>query len=446
LSDRIGVGGMAEVYDAVDQRLRRPVAVKLLRPQLAVQSELRRRFEAEARVAARISHPNVVAVYDTGEDEGRAFIVMERVAGESLGAWLQRGPLDQAWVRWLAEDILAALAAAHHAGVLHRDIKPANILITADGRAKVTDFGIAKSVEMTASDLTATGLVMGTPAYLAPERLQGRAATQQSDLYAAGMVLYEALTGYRRPLGADPVANAAAMGQPLPDPRVVRPDADPALVDAIERALATNPAARWPTAAAMTAALAPTQAITGFRAAPPAPTQAITGVTAAPPAPTQATAAVVAAPPHPTYVTEVAGVPSTPPAPNNVNNVTNVTEVAEVAVAAGPLRRRGSRWRLPAAATVAFAVLLSMTLVLASGSHPDRSPGRATAPAAPKTTTAPTTTPTTPAPVTTAPAASPTTAPPTTATPAKPVTANNGAHGNGNGHGQGDGGGGGGGD
>jgi serine/threonine protein kinase len=136
LAARIDVGGMAEVYDAVDRRLRRPVAVKLLRPQLAVQPELRHRFEAEARVAARISHPNVVAVYDTGEDEGGAFMVMERVPGESLGAWLQRGPLNQEWVRCLAEDILAALAAAHQAGVLHRDIKPANILITADGRAK----------------------------------------------------------------------------------------------------------------------------------------------------------------------------------------------------------------------------------------------------------------------------------------------------------------------
>jgi serine/threonine-protein kinase len=356
LGAQIGAGGMAEVYDAVDERLGRPVAVKLLRAELVVQPDLRRRFETEAKVAASISHPNVVAVYDTGEADGRTFIVMERVTGDNLGAWLARGPLDQAWVRQLGEDILAALAAAHHAGVLHRDIKPANILITADGRAKVTDFGIAKTIEVSAPDMTATGLVIGTLAYLAPERLEGQPATPQSDLYEAGMVLYEALTGYRRPLGTNHLANLVTMGQPLPDPTQLRPDADPAFVAVICRALEADPADRWPSAEAMAAALTDL---------PPA----------APPA------AGDPAPPTRIFPGTAAGAPAS----------TRIFPAGQAAPAAGSMGRRARRrrWLVPLAA-VLLVVLLAATaagLIAAGADHSRKGP--ATAP--PTTSTQPTT-------------------------------------------------------
>ena len=171
---------MAEVYEGWDERLARPVAVKLLRPDLAADPDLRRRFELEARAAARLTHPNVVAVFDAGEDNGRSYIVMERLRGESLADTIGHGPVDLAWLRRLAGEVLGALGAAHDAGIIHRDIKPANILLGPDGRAKVADFGIARVIESpaaaeaanveTASPLTGVGLVVGTPAYLAPER------------------------------------------------------------------------------------------------------------------------------------------------------------------------------------------------------------------------------------------------------------------------------------
>src|SRR5437660_8496197 len=156
---------MADVFDGFDQRLRRPVAVKVLRRELAADPDLRRRFEAEARAAARLSHPHVVAVYDTGEDQGRAFIVMERLPGRTLATVIEEGPVDQAWLRRVAIEVLAALGAAHAAGIVHRDIKPGNILIDGAGSAKVADFGIAKSVEAGDPGLTRTGMLIGTTAY-----------------------------------------------------------------------------------------------------------------------------------------------------------------------------------------------------------------------------------------------------------------------------------------
>ena len=238
LGERLGVGGMAEVFDGFDERLHRPVAVKLLKPAMAAQPEVRGRFEDEARAAARLTHPNVVAVYDTGEDGGAPFIVMERLPGETLAARLASGPVDPRWLRRVAGDVLQALQAAHGAGIVHRDIKPGNVLIAADGCAKVADFGIAKSMEGTAA-ITGANLVIGTPAYLAPERLDGQPATVRSDLYSLGVVLYEALTGTKPP----PVVWGALAGAP----------AD--LVSAVRRAMATDPADRFASAADMAAVL-----------------------------------------------------------------------------------------------------------------------------------------------------------------------------------------------
>ena len=262
LHSLLGSGGMAEVYDGWDERLARPVAVKLLRPDLAANPELGRRFELEARAAARLTHPNVVAVYDAGDDQGRSYIVMERLPGESLADRIGGGPVDLGGLRRLAAEVLAALGAAHEAGIIHRDIKPANILLGADGRAKVADFGIARVVESplaggsTDTSLTAVGLVLGTPAYLAPERAMGQPATAQSDLYSLGVVLYEALTGSKPFAGATPVAiAAAAIHGAAQNPTVLRPDADPQLVAVIGRAMALDPGQRYPTAAAMAADL-----------------------------------------------------------------------------------------------------------------------------------------------------------------------------------------------
>jgi tRNA A-37 threonylcarbamoyl transferase component Bud32 len=272
----LGRGGMAEVYDAYDQRLARRVAVKLLRPELAAHPGVRRRFEAEARAAARLSHPNVVAVHDTGEDDGRAYIVMERLPGETLADRLaaEPGHVDQGWLRQIAVEVLAALGAAHGAGIVHRDVKPSNILLAQDGRAKVADFGIAKTTEGLGGssgqdrDLTAVGVVIGTPAYLAPERLDGRVATPQSDLYAVGVILYEGLTGRQPFAGTTPLSVAYMVRhEPPPDPRQIRPDADPQLVAVIAQAMAYDPEARFRSARDMAGALGSVGAATAATAA-----------------------------------------------------------------------------------------------------------------------------------------------------------------------------------
>lgn len=257
LEGPLGRGGMAEVLAGTDLRLQRPVAVKFLLPEMAARDDIRRRFEAEACAAASLSDPHAVAVFDTGEHEGRPYIVMERLPGETLGHRIASGPVDPAWLRQVAREVLGALGAAHDAGLVHRDVKPGNILLTADNHAKIADFGIAKSLEGSASlDLTGTGQLLGTPAYLPPERLDGAPATAKSDLYSLGVVLYEALTG-RCPFPGDtPLAAARAImageNAPLDD---ARPGLDPELVAAVERAMATDPADRFDSAHAMAAAL-----------------------------------------------------------------------------------------------------------------------------------------------------------------------------------------------
>ena len=254
----LGRGGMAEVRAGTDLRLQRPVAVKFLLPEMAAREDIRRRFEAEACAAASLSDPHAVAVYDTGEHEGLPYIVMERLPGETLADRIAAGPQDPAWVRQVAVEVLAALGAAHAAGLVHRDVKPGNILITADNHAKIADFGIAKSVEASdgSLDLTGTGQLLGTPAYLPPERLDGGPATAQSDLYSLGVVLYEALSGRCPFPGETPVATAMAIvAGDYPSLDEVRPGLDPVLVTTIDRAMATDPAQRFESAPAMAAAL-----------------------------------------------------------------------------------------------------------------------------------------------------------------------------------------------
>ena len=249
---------MAEVWAALDHRLRRQVAIKRMRPEVAAVPGVRERFEAEARAAAGLSHPHVVAIFDVGEDGEVPYLVMERLPGETLADRIGRdGPADVRWLLAMIDDVLSALAAAHAAGIVHRDVKPANILLAADGSAKVADFGIAKSVTDDAgSDLTTTGQLLGTPAYLAPERLAGQPATPASDLYSVGVVMYEALAGIKPFTGEHPVAVALAVqgGRPVPLD-TARPGLSPALVAIVERAMDPDPGRRFGSAAEMAAAL-----------------------------------------------------------------------------------------------------------------------------------------------------------------------------------------------
>ena len=250
----LGRGGMGEVWAAHDRRLGRRVAVKLLLTDLARQPAVRRRFETEARAAARLSHPNVVAVFDTGEDDEVPYLVMECLPGPSLADVLRDGPMPPPAARSMALQVLAALGAAHSAGMVHRDVKPGNILRAGD-HWKVVDFGIAKSAE-DVTDLTATGSVLGTPAYLAPERLHGQPATPSTDLYATGVVLYESLAG-RKPFTADtPIAMAHQIATLPPEPLAeLCPQVEPHVAAAVERAMAKDPAQRFSSTKAMTAAL-----------------------------------------------------------------------------------------------------------------------------------------------------------------------------------------------
>ncbi|MBW8826702.1 MAG: serine/threonine protein kinase [Acidobacteria bacterium] len=252
----IGTGGMGEVCRARDLRLGREVAVKLLRRDLAAQPEARRRFAEEAMAAARLNHPNVVAVYDSGEHDGDPYIVMECLPGRTLADDMAGGAmLDVERVRSVALGVLGALGAAHQLGIVHRDVKPGNVLLAGDGTPKVGDFGIAKTTE--GLDLTITGQLVGTPSYMAPERLAGAPATPASDLYAVGVLLYEALAGRKPFIGDTPlaVAHAITVGDP-PALSELRPEVDGAFAAAVHRALARQPDDRFGAAHQMAAALA----------------------------------------------------------------------------------------------------------------------------------------------------------------------------------------------
>jgi serine/threonine-protein kinase len=247
----LGRGGMGTVYDGTDRRLGRSVAVKVLRADLAEQPRARRRFETEARAAARLAHPNVVTVFDSGEDDGIPFLVMERLPGRTLADELVGGALSVDRARDVGREMLAALAAAHGAGIIHRDIKPGNVLLTADGHVKVSDFGIAKTVDD--ADETQTAELVATVRYLAPERLTGAPATPRSDLYSVGVVLYEALSGTRAFDGESPAATMLAVergGAPALPASVPRE-----VAGVVERAMSRDADARYDSADAMAAAL-----------------------------------------------------------------------------------------------------------------------------------------------------------------------------------------------
>ncbi|GAA0624738.1 Stk1 family PASTA domain-containing Ser/Thr kinase [Sporichthya brevicatena] len=248
---RIARGGMATVYEAVDTRLDRGVAVKVMHPALAEDKDFVERFIREARSAARLSHPNVVSVFDQSADSGSVFLAMEHVEGRTLRDWLRdKGRLTPRETFAVMEPVLAALAAAHQAGLVHRDIKPENVLIADDGRVKVADFGLARAVTAGSNTATwgaptGTNTLIGTVAYLSPEQVEKGHADQRSDVYAAGILLYECLTGLQPFSGESPIQVAYQhVHYDVPRPSEVRPTLPPALDNLVLRATARDPDGR----------------------------------------------------------------------------------------------------------------------------------------------------------------------------------------------------------
>ncbi|MEA2425296.1 MAG: eukaryotic-like serine/threonine-protein kinase [Thermoleophilaceae bacterium] len=236
LEEKIGSGGMSTVYRAFDETLERSVAIKVLHADMSQDDSQLERFRREARAAARLSHPHVVTVIDAGEDDGRPFIVFEYVEGETLKERIRRvGRLPVAEAIAYAIEMGRALMAAHAERIVHRDVKPQNVLIDAEGRAKVTDFGIARSLEL--DGLTAAGRVLGTTDYVAPEQAIGDGATQQADIYSLGICLWEMLTGDVPFKGDNQVAVAMQhVRDPLPDVQHLRPEVSSVLASVVDRA------------------------------------------------------------------------------------------------------------------------------------------------------------------------------------------------------------------
>ncbi|HEY7280899.1 MAG TPA: protein kinase [Actinomycetota bacterium] len=365
----IGRGGMAHVYRATDTVLGRTVAVKVLNPDYASDPSFVERFRREARAAARLNHPNVVAVFDTGSDGDLHFIVMELVDGRSLAEVLgDEGPLDPERAAAIAEGIAEGLSFAHAGGLVHRDVKPANVMITPPGRVKVMDFGIARLA--TANTITHASTVFGTAAYLAPEQAQGRRVDARADVYALGVVLYEMLVG-RVPFRADSALAVASKHvlEPPEAPSAVRTGI-PAELEAVTlRALAKDPGDRYRGAGEMAAAL---------RGA------AVAGPPTAPLADDVATAVL----------------PERTEAPPPVRRATH----------AAPRRRR--RWAAPVVAVVIVAAVLAvLAAAVLNGPPRPKAPGTHTkhsgAPSHRASAAPPPSTPSTGAPGTSAPPATP---------------------------------------
>jgi eukaryotic-like serine/threonine-protein kinase len=256
----LGWGGMAEVYLAVDRQLGREVAVKVIRERFAEDERFVARFRREARAAASLSHPNVVAVHDVGVHEGSPFIVMEYVPGRTLAELVRDGgPMDPGRVAEIGEAVARALGAAHAAGIVHRDVKPGNVMVTADGRVKVLDFGIARALRWT--PLTDTPAVQGTAEYMAPEYVKGDGADPRSDIYSLGVVLYELLAGRPPFTGDSPLQVAYKHLEEAPaSPDAVRPGLPAGLTAVVMRCLAKHPGDRYRRAEELAADLGHLQA------------------------------------------------------------------------------------------------------------------------------------------------------------------------------------------
>ncbi|HEX3424876.1 MAG TPA: protein kinase [Acidimicrobiales bacterium] len=412
----LATGGMAEVYLAHDQLLDRPVAVKVLFPELARDPTFVERFRREAQAAARLNHPNIVSVYDFGQDGAAFYIVMEYVEGRPLSAIIRaEAPMAPERAAAIAAEVAAGLEAAHREGIIHRDVKPANVLVTDDGMVKVADFGIARATDAR-MDLTMPGMVIGTATYLSPEQAQGAAVDQRSDVYSLGLVLYEMLTG-QAPFRGDNL-NAVAykqLNEVPPPPSSINPAVSPALDAAVLRSITYDAAGRPPSAAAFRSEVL-TAASGGAAAMPPPtvidPAQAATSVLLPPEAGGPVGAGVAAG----AAAGAVAGVGATEMLPPGAR-------VASRGVVRGPIgtleptpEETYRRRRLVALAVV---LVLIAALVVAAALVSSNKGGQTTVTTRPATTVATTTTSTTTPPTTVrvAPSTVATTLPPTTVPP-----------------------------
>lgn len=351
LIERIAAGGSAEVWRAKDEQLDRPVAVKRLHPHLLPDEASRRRLVAEARAAAALSHPVIVGVYDVDATGESPALVMELVEGESLAARIERdGPLEERAAAALTADVAEALYHAHQRGVIHRDVKPGNVLLAADGRTRLVDFGIAHSLAPSAERLTLAGTVMGTLRAMAPEQLTGGPITPRTDLYGLGVVLHEAVAGHAPYPATSPVALADAQraGPPAMD------GIDPALASVIFACLSYDPTSRPLHAGALAVALRDWLAGDPAAALAMAPRAPATVDTAAITQPLPRVAAPAAA---------AAAASAPPPAPAR--------------------RRRSLAWPIAALAVVAVVAVAAAAVL------PGISPGADAAPAPPSASATP---------------------------------------------------------
>lgn len=417
LGERIAAGGMGEVYLATDDRLGRQVAVKVLSPAFADSPDFIERFRREALTAARLSHPNIAQVYDYGVDGASHFIVMEYAEGSDLAHLIrEHGRLTPSDAVRVAEQVCAALAVAHRAGVVHRDVKPGNVIVRSDGMVKVTDFGIARALGQ--ASITDTGTVMGTAAYVAPEQARGEATTPSSDLYSLGILLFQMLTGAVPFEGDTPVAVALRhLDEPVPLPSSRVADLPANLDDVVVRATAKSPAERYPDADAMAAALRGHEGLAdaATRALPVGEATAVldhaAGAAAASAAAATSTARFPASDPTASNPTGPATSSVAGPAPVQMSDPATSTAMMPAASPAGPGRpaaeaRRTSQdaprprsgptpvvWVL---GTVVVVLLAILAFVLLSGSDPATPSAATPRPAAsskPSSSTPPTTPP-----------------------------------------------------
>jgi eukaryotic-like serine/threonine-protein kinase len=300
LIDRLGAGGMGEVWRAEDTRLLREVAIKILSERIANDPEWKARFLREARTIAQMNHPNIATIYSIEQEAEKLFIVMELVEGESLATVLAKGPLPPPEAVRIIRHVAEALAEAHEKGIVHRDVKPDNIIVGKRG-TKVLDFGIAKQLVSTTDSptLTQAGLIVGTPFYMSPEQALGRPVDARSDLFSLGVVLYEALAG-RRPYEGESVTETMMniIMQEPPDLSVVAPSLPASLSDVVNRALQKKPERRFGSAGEMIDALSRVDFKPGAKT-PPKPSKVDVPTVAMPSAAPPSPAPPSVAPPQP---------------------------------------------------------------------------------------------------------------------------------------------------
>lgn len=254
IAELIGTGGMAAVYRARQIRLRRDVAIKVMSPALAANAIFRERFEREAQASANLHHPNILTVYDYGEQDGQLYLVVDYVPGGTLRRWL-KGAVPWQEAAKIVVQVAEALDYAHNQGVIHRDVKPNNILMTRDGRPLLADFGLVKPIQ-SERRLTASGVMLGTPDYMAPEQAQGLALDGRADIYALGVMLFEMLTGQHPYTGETPMSVVVKhLTEPMPRPSAINPAVPTALDDIVARATAKMPNERFQRAGEMACAL-----------------------------------------------------------------------------------------------------------------------------------------------------------------------------------------------